>query len=191
MSTPPPAGWYNDPAGSGGKRWWDGERWTDAVQGAPSENGERADEPTHRETRESRGSDAEPEPMRPRAPDAPAKRQPSKAEEWFGFVILLAIIGFVVYACAGGGGDEDRYGDASARFACSHYRNIANEASTLTDAELRGKLQEVDRDAKVSETPGIASQSRTMLEAITAGNRSMFAGASSAFAATCEKVLAD
>lgn len=32
MGTPPPAGWYNDPAGSDGKRWWDGERWTDAVQ---------------------------------------------------------------------------------------------------------------------------------------------------------------
>lgn len=31
MSTPPPAGWYNDPAGSGGKRWFDGERWTDKV----------------------------------------------------------------------------------------------------------------------------------------------------------------
>lgn len=31
MSTPPPAGWYNDPAGSDGKRWWDGERWTDKV----------------------------------------------------------------------------------------------------------------------------------------------------------------
>lgn len=31
MPTPPPAGWYNDPAGSDGKRWWDGERWTDKV----------------------------------------------------------------------------------------------------------------------------------------------------------------
>lgn len=31
MSTPPPAGWYNDPAGSDGKRWFDGERWTDKV----------------------------------------------------------------------------------------------------------------------------------------------------------------
>lgn len=25
----PPAGWYSDPGGSGGYRWWDGSRWTD------------------------------------------------------------------------------------------------------------------------------------------------------------------
>ena len=24
-----PAGWYDDPAGGAGKRWWDGKRWTE------------------------------------------------------------------------------------------------------------------------------------------------------------------
>ncbi|MDP7706669.1 DUF2510 domain-containing protein [Mycobacterium sp. TY814] len=28
MPNSPPAGWYVDPDGSGGKRYWDGERWT-------------------------------------------------------------------------------------------------------------------------------------------------------------------
>jgi uncharacterized protein YxjI len=32
---PPPPGWYSDPAGSGGSRWWDGQGWTSHVQ-APS-----------------------------------------------------------------------------------------------------------------------------------------------------------
>jgi hypothetical protein len=30
-----PAGWYSDPAGSTGTRWWDGAGWTDHVQAAP------------------------------------------------------------------------------------------------------------------------------------------------------------
>jgi hypothetical protein len=28
----PPAGWYDDPAGGGGKRWWDGVAWTHEVR---------------------------------------------------------------------------------------------------------------------------------------------------------------
>jgi hypothetical protein len=27
-----PPGWYPDPAGGAGKRWWDGSRWTDNIQ---------------------------------------------------------------------------------------------------------------------------------------------------------------
>jgi uncharacterized protein YxjI len=32
----PPPGWYADPAGSGGTRWWDGQGWTQHVQAPPS-----------------------------------------------------------------------------------------------------------------------------------------------------------
>ncbi len=31
----PPPGWYPEPAGGGGTRWWDGQGWTDHVQPAP------------------------------------------------------------------------------------------------------------------------------------------------------------
>jgi len=30
----PPAGWYSDPSGGAGQRYWDGRGWTDAVQPA-------------------------------------------------------------------------------------------------------------------------------------------------------------
>lgn len=33
--TTTPAGWYPDPAGSGGQRWWNGSTWGDQVQPAP------------------------------------------------------------------------------------------------------------------------------------------------------------
>lgn len=29
----PPPGWYNDPQGIAGQRWWDGHVWTDHTQG--------------------------------------------------------------------------------------------------------------------------------------------------------------
>jgi uncharacterized protein YxjI len=33
---PPPPGWYPDPAGSGGTRWWNGQSWTEHVQAPPT-----------------------------------------------------------------------------------------------------------------------------------------------------------
>jgi uncharacterized protein YxjI len=32
--SPPPPGWYPDPAGAAGSRWWDGQGWTEHVQQA-------------------------------------------------------------------------------------------------------------------------------------------------------------
>lgn len=29
----PPPGWYTDPSGCGGQRWWDGTRWTEHTYG--------------------------------------------------------------------------------------------------------------------------------------------------------------
>lgn len=29
-------GWYGDPAGSGGRRWWDGAQWTEHMRDAPT-----------------------------------------------------------------------------------------------------------------------------------------------------------
>ena len=34
-----PAGWYDDGSGTGRKRWWDGEKWTDDYQPPPAGGG--------------------------------------------------------------------------------------------------------------------------------------------------------
>jgi uncharacterized RDD family membrane protein YckC len=38
-SATPAPGWYDDPAGSGGRRWWDGTTWTAHTQAAPQPPG--------------------------------------------------------------------------------------------------------------------------------------------------------
>ncbi len=49
----PVAGWYQDPSGGPGDRWWDGERWTEHTRAAavppsepPAPTGERGTDPT-------------------------------------------------------------------------------------------------------------------------------------------------
>lgn len=78
--------------------------------------------------------------------------------------------------------------DASARMACTHFRNVLGDISdgVLTDEEIRRKAQEVDRDASASEWPGIASASRAFLAAMTSGGDSI--GAASRLADVCSTV---
>lgn len=37
-----PAGWYDDPSGSGGRRYWNGSRWTERVEGGRAATTQRA-----------------------------------------------------------------------------------------------------------------------------------------------------
>lgn len=39
MMTNTPAGWYDDGSGSGAKRWWDGQNWTNEYQQQPADGG--------------------------------------------------------------------------------------------------------------------------------------------------------
>ena len=56
------AGWYDD--GTGAKRWWDGEKWTDARQPPPVANGGSAGVIQRIETDVAAGVEARPGPRR-------------------------------------------------------------------------------------------------------------------------------
>lgn len=60
--------------------------------------------------------------------------------------------------------------DSAALLACRDFYAVANEYETFTPDEFRSRLQDIDRNAKVSDETGIASSSRAMLVAATAGD---------------------
>lgn len=78
-------------------------------------------------------------------------------------------------------------GDASSRLACSHFFNVANDATAgvLTVEELREKLKEVNDNAKVSEAPGIRESARAMLAAVTSDDGDGFLEAVEAMGDAC------
>lgn len=58
-----PAGWYDD--GTGDKRWWNGEKWTDDVQSSHADNGGGLAGVVHRiESEAVAGAQARPAPQR-------------------------------------------------------------------------------------------------------------------------------
>jgi hypothetical protein len=78
-------------------------------------------------------------------------------------------------------------GDASAQLACSHFFNVARDASAgiLTEAELREKLKEVNDDARVSDVSGVRNAAQAMLAAATSGDADSFTDAVTAMGDAC------
>lgn len=98
----------------------------------------------------------------------------------------LLIVGVLV-VLSGCGSAGEGLGDASAELACTHFRDVASDAADglLTNAELRGKLQEVYNDAKYSDSPGIAEGAERMVRDVTQGDTADMKAAIPAFDQAC------
>jgi predicted nucleic acid-binding Zn ribbon protein len=104
-------------------------------------------------------------------------------------VVLLVVVGLVIAAIvAGGSGEGDPSGDASARLACARFYDLANEADLLTYPEQRERVQGIWGYAEVSETPGIAEAARRMLASITSSDFDSFEGAVQDMDTACSSV---
>ncbi|MFL6084806.1 MAG: DUF4352 domain-containing protein [Mycobacterium sp.] len=101
MTTPPPpAGWYPDPDGSGGQRYWDGSAWTEHQSPATPEPAEAGGE--HVGAHRAPESTPEPEPSYFSAPAEPpaAGDDRRKLIIWFGAAcaaLLAVLVPVVIY----------------------------------------------------------------------------------------------
>jgi hypothetical protein len=87
------------------------------------------------------------------------------------------------------GGSSEK-GDAGAQLACPHFRSVMRDftAHILTLDEFRGKLKEVNDNAKLSSEPGIAPNSQAMLAAVTQVDDPALSAAVSRFGDACKRL---
>lgn len=105
----------------------------------------------------------------------------------FAGIVALGIYSSLNGGSGSGGGGS---GDAGAELACTHFRDVARDFGNglLTLEELRGKLQEVDSNAKYSSSPGVAAGSQAMLRDITQGDIGALTTDLGTFSAACQAV---
>jgi hypothetical protein len=106
---PTPPGWYDDPTGVAGRRWWDGERWTAQT----SEAAPAADQP---------------------ADDATTRRWPPAALAG-GLAALVLVAGFTAFRLTSSDDGDDREADLAAEV--EELREQVAAATTTTAAPPR------------------------------------------------------
>jgi len=81
---------------------------------------------------------------------------------------LLPLLLLALAAC--GGGEEN---DASAWVACREYRQLVRDvaAGIATPAEVRVRLQALDRSAQLADDPAVRTNARELLRAATTDDR--------------------
>lgn len=100
-------------------------------------------------------------------------------------LIAALFVGCVALSDGNGRSESD---DSAVKVSCRHFRNIAGDASMLTDAELREKLKEVQQSASVAESDELRAAAQEMVVEITRGTTSEFEDAVSRFGSECSRL---
>jgi hypothetical protein len=112
-----------------------------------------------------------------------------KKSSWVGVVVFLVLFGGC-YSLVSSNQGDDRPGDAIARNACRDWSEARGQVGdgVLTDAELRGQLQEIYDSARHSEVDAVADASRDVLAAMTTGTLTDVQRAATAFTEACSRL---
>lgn len=138
-TTAQPAGWYQDPAGVGRQRWWDGQQWTQGTRLAP-----------------------------PSLVEEPAVVRRRQLVYLACFVLLGAVIvGSMVTAEDSSTTRSANGRDSSATLACYELTELADDFDLLTVSELRQRVRSIHERAQYSDTPGVALAARALLAEVT------------------------
>lgn len=78
------------------------------------------------------------------------------------------LLGIAVTACAADPNASGR--DSAGWLSCRAWRTLSSDADVLNDAEFRGRLQQLEAQARYASTPGFAVAVRSVLRASTRGN---------------------
>lgn len=85
--------------------------------------------------------------------------------------LTAAALVALLAGCGDSTGSAAKGPDASARAACEHFRNVADDVADgiLTPSELREKVKDIYDAAQVTKEPGMAPAGRRLLAAATSG----------------------
>lgn len=161
---PPPAGWYDNPDGSGSQRWWDGSQWTshrrDPVRGVDGGPGYDPGPQGRRDPSPGFHPPYRPMPV-PQGllPDpAPVERGSNRWIVGLAMLItsvVLALTSFGEWANLTYTASDGSYGQLKVSAALSGFGSVSVDVSGISNTAQRGFVERQEAEALEAEDPQV------------------------------------